>query len=79
MKGYNKMILTDFKLASGTGILKSGICVKECPTKSGEEFKDGTSCKSNEKIKCKARKSYKTRDAFDFCLPTSKDALKTDE
>ena len=35
MEGYNKMILTDFKVASGTAILTSGVCIKECPKVAG--------------------------------------------
>lgn len=77
MEGYKKMILTDFMASSGPSILNSGVCIKECPQKSGIEFKDGANCKSNAKVKCDKRKSYATRDAFDFCLPTGKDALTT--
>lgn len=69
------MILTDFKLSSGTGILESGVCVKECPKVAGVELKDGVNCKSNGKKKCDGLKTYPTRDAFDFCLPASKEAL----
>ena len=79
MKGYNKMILTDFKPSHATGILKSGVCIKSCPQEKDKEFKDGVDCKSNSKVKCDKRKSYITRDAFDFCLPVSKDALEKDE
>jgi len=67
--------LTDFHLSSGPDILKSGVCIKECPHEGGIEFKEGVNCKSNSKVKCKKKKSYATRDAFDFCLPVSKNAL----
>lgn len=79
MKGFDKMILTDFKLSSGTSILKSGVCIKECPTKGGVALKEGTNCKSNSKVKCEKSRSYETYDAFDFCLPTGKEALTADE
>ena len=79
MKGYNKMVLTDFELASGPSILKSGMCVKECPQVKGTEYKDGENCKSNAKIKCDGKKTYKTKDTFDFCWPVDKSALTEKE
>ena len=75
MEGYGKMMLTNFKLTAGADILKSGVCIKECPHAAGVELKDGVDCKSNAKIKCDKLKTYETRDAFDFCLPVSKSAL----
>ena len=75
MQGYDKMILTNFKLSSGADILRSGICIKECPTENGLALKEGSNCKSNEKVKCKGKKTYISRDAFDFCLPVGRESL----
>jgi hypothetical protein len=83
MEGYPKMILTSFKLSfnvsSGSNILKSGVCVKECPQERGKDLKEGVDCKSNKEIKCNARKTYITYDAFDYCLPLYERALTADE
>ena len=79
MEGFNKMVLTNFELSAGAEILRSGVCVKECPHESGIELKEDVTCKSNDKIKCKGKKTYKSRDAFDFCLPVNKDALSEKE
>lgn len=73
------MVLTDFKLTSGTGILKSGVCIKACPTEKDIEFKDGENCKSNDKVTCDGKKSYITKDVFDFCLPVSSEAFTATE
>jgi len=79
MEGYPKMILTNFKLTSGAYILKSGVCITECPKEGGTEFKNGVNCKSNSNAKCSSKKSYKTYDAFDFCLPLNREALSAEE
>jgi len=78
MEGYDKMILTDFKVTLGPNILRSGVCIKECPHEGGIELKEGVNCKSNSNVKCKKKKTYKTRDAFDFCLPMDKGALSAE-
>jgi hypothetical protein len=31
MKGYSKMLFRDYKVETTIDIIKSGICVKECP------------------------------------------------
>lgn len=79
MKDYPKMILTTFEITDGFGILKSGVCIKECPTEKGKDLKDGEDCKSNKEIACDKHKTYVTKDVFDFCLPASADALSENE
>jgi choline transporter-like protein 2/4/5 len=80
MEGYPKMILMNFDLTGfASNPLNTGICLKKCPTESGKDFVEGTDCKGNDKVPCNDRKSYKTRDVFDFCFPTSKDALDANE
>lgn len=66
------MILTSFDVTKTIGILKSGVCLKACPT---EKDKNLVDCKSNANYKCEDHKSYPTKDVFDFCLPTSKEDL----
>lgn len=79
MKGYPKMMLTSFDATKTLGILKSGVCLKTCPKEKGKTLVDGTDCKSNKNYECGKHESYVTRDAFDFCLPASADALKPAE
>lgn len=78
MEGYPKLFLTSFALSSGTNILKSGVCIKECPVEAGKDFY-GADCKSNKKVSCSARKTYHTYDAWDFCLPYDREALTDKE
>jgi hypothetical protein len=80
MEGYPKMMLTKFTLfKSGADILKSGVCVKECPLEDGKDLAEGDDCKSNKNVKCSARKTYHTYDAFDFCIPDRREALTKEE
>lgn len=79
MKDYPRMILTNFQLTEATDILKSGVCIKKCPsTDDTGAFAEGE-CKSNGKVKCEDHEKYATKDIFDFCLPTSADALSKEE
>lgn len=71
-KDYPKMILTSFDITKTIGILKSGVCLKKCPTEKEQDLVD---CKDNANYKCGDHKSYKTKDVFDFCLPTAKEDL----
>ena len=65
-KDYPKMVLMDFMDIKN--LLKSGVCVKECPTAVGE-LKEGTDCKGNDIKTCSDHKGYPTEDIFDFCVP----------
>lgn len=38
MDGYPKMLLTSFELSSGGEILRSGVCVKECPLEGNKDL-----------------------------------------
>lgn len=70
------MILTNFNPGESSDILKTGVCLKECPKTKGKKFKNGDDCKDNNKLKCISRDSYETNDVFDFCLPTGLKALE---
>ena len=79
---YPKMMLTTFELEdliSPFDILKSGVCIKTCPTESGKTLAEGTDCMGNSKRACSVRTTYKSIDVFDFCIPASKDALSEAE
>ena len=78
-KDYKKMMLTNFHPVEMLDILKSGVCIKACPTEKDKDLTNDVDCKDNEKIKCDARKTYETTDLFDFCMPTGEDTLNEDE
>lgn len=70
MAEYPRMIFTDLDPTLLLGILKTGVCIKECPQEGGVKFKDGDNCKDNSAVKCEdAKKSYNTVDVFGFCVP----------
>lgn len=76
---FPKMMLTSFDPSKLTDILTSGVCLKTCPTKADEDLVEDDTCKGNAKYRCDHHKTYETIDAFDFCLPKNKDALKPEE
>ena len=49
MKGFPKMIFNQFEVTKTFDILKSGVCVKECPTGPDFVWKDGGNYKNNAK------------------------------
>lgn len=81
MAGYPKMIFTKFGVTEANDILKSGVCVTLCPNEKKDKgtWKTGETCLDNEAIKCADAGYYDTIDVFDFCVPTSADALSPDE
>jgi hypothetical protein len=80
MKGYPKMFISSWDISKGlVGIFNSGVCVKECPKDNTHKFAEGKNCKSpkNKPGICNSiKKTYKTIDALDFCLPTSTKGFK---
>jgi hypothetical protein len=79
MKGYPKMIFTEYASTSVTSILKSGVCVEKCPHDDKYKFAD-LKCKDNTKTKCAklakgptgtARTPYPTVNFVNYCLPKS--------
>lgn len=73
------MMLTSFDISKTTEILTSGICLKKCPTEKDKTLVEDESCKGNANYACDKHTTYETKDVFDFCLPTGKEALKEDE
>jgi hypothetical protein len=62
-KGYPKLYITNFATTNVMTIMKSGVCVKECPKKAKVKM----AC-ALKKGKCPTSK-YPTKDWYDFCLP----------
>jgi hypothetical protein len=52
MEGFPKMILTELKITAGPDILRSGVCIKECPKGTDMVFTEKENCRSNNVIKC---------------------------
>lgn len=79
MEGYPKMMLTRFYADKPIQSLKSGVCLKECPSNSSITLVNNKNCKDNSEVRCTDRAAYTTKDLMDFCLPWSKDALNLSE
>jgi hypothetical protein len=52
MKDYPKMIFTNLVDTSVNKILKSGVCVKECPENKEYKFENGKNCMKNSELDC---------------------------
>ena len=72
-------------MTSPFDILRTGVCIKECPKEKDKVLKSGDNCldpvaapKAGQPS-CALRKTYKTYDVFDYCIPASKDAVSPTE
>ena len=76
MAGYPKMVFTNFKATQPFDILRSGVCVKECPQDDTMTFTNGDNCLDNTNKKCTDMDhSYNTVDLMDYCIPQGVDVL----
>jgi hypothetical protein len=78
MKGYPNMMFNNFQLTEALSILKSGVCIKDCPQSKDVVFKEGENCKSNSKEQCPTR-SYNTIDFVGYCFPQNSNGLTEEE
>lgn len=70
------MVFTNFKATQPFDILRSGVCVKECPQDNTMTFTNGDNCLDNTNKKCTDMDhSYNTVDLMDYCIPQGVDVL----
>jgi len=70
-KQWPKLYLANLATADALAIMRSGVCVKECPKKKGIQLKCNTKGNHSYGKKC-PKSTVATRDWYDFCLPTKK-------
>lgn len=73
------MIFNNYEVTKVLGILKTGVCVKQCPTGPDYKWEKGTNYKNNAEETLKEDKSYKTVDFIGYCLPVTEKGLTASE
>lgn len=86
MTGYPKLILTSYVSSNPIDILKSGVCVKTCPSKADAaegstfEWKKGVNCNGGSDNSCDIHSKYPTlNNPLDICIPVNTDAFTDEE
>jgi hypothetical protein len=64
---YGNLYIADFTQKSVSGLLESGVCVKECP----KLATDPVDCKATASVPdCKPEEAYPSRTMINVCMPT---------